>query len=75
MYIDVRHYEEWNIGETISIQEKKEIEKTIADFVLKRIKETEVKMSIVVKDTKPIFSVPRRLQIKEREIADKQIEV
>lgn len=75
MYIDVRHYEEWNIGETISIQEKKEIEKTIADFVLKRIKETEVKMSIVVKDTKPIFSVPRRLPIKEREIADKQIEV
>lgn len=65
MYIDVRHYEEWNIDETISIQEKKEIENTIADFVLKRIKEAEVKMSIVVKDTKPIFSVPRKLPIKD----------
>lgn len=56
-------------------RKRKRLEKSIADFVLKRIKETEVKMSIVVKDTKPIFSVPRRLQIKEREIADKQIEV
>lgn len=56
-------------------RKRKRLEKSIADFVLKRIKEAEVKMSIVVKDTKPIFSVPRRLPIKEREIADKQIEV
>lgn len=53
MRIDVRDHKEMNICETILIQEKK-----IADFVSKRIKETDRDISIVVKDSKLIFTVP-----------------
>lgn len=47
MRIDGGDHKEMNIGETISIQEKK---KVIADFVPKRIKETARDIYIVVKD-------------------------
>lgn len=53
---------------------KSEVTKLVTSYRPKKTKTTEVTMSIVVKEERPIYNRPRRLPLPEREIVEKQIE-
>lgn len=53
---------------------KSEVIELVTSYKPNKIKSTEVTMSIVVKEERPIYNRPRRLPLPEREIVEKQIE-
>lgn len=55
-------------------EHKKKITELISNYVPTRVSESDLKMSIVVKDDEPVYQRARRLSISERELVNKQID-
>ena len=68
------NYNELNVGPTLNDISKNKIKDIISSYQPDKIKTTDVKMKIIVKDDEPVFYSPRRLPFTERKIVDNQVE-
>ncbi|GFV45221.1 retrovirus-related Pol polyprotein from transposon 297 [Trichonephila clavipes] len=64
----------FDIGPEIPKQTRNDVEALLVCYRPNKIKTTDIKLSIIVTDDKPIYHSPRRLPFTERDIVDKQID-
>ncbi|GFX23987.1 transposon Tf2-11 polyprotein [Trichonephila clavipes] len=64
----------FDIGPEIPKQTRNDVEALLICYRPNKIKTTDIELSIIVMDDKPIYHSPRRLPFTERDIVDKQID-
>ena len=71
--IDIAEENTINIDSRVKSETRGAIMQMITDYTPKRIKSTNIKMKLILKDEEPIYFSPRRLPFSERKILDDQV--
>lgn len=73
MHINIHEEEEIDLTHIEDIECKNEAMEIFRNYQPNKCKSTDIKMSLILKNDEPVYQRPRRLEVPEKEIVEKQI--